>query len=98
MEPIYVAQIFPRFKLLVFLLFSPILANPRIINFVVLLWLLFFVFHKKRDRNTHLNAKDIVRSTGEPWVLTHVSTEVEHIDFVELLRQILAHSVEGNVV
>ena len=48
---------------------------------------------KEADAHAHLNAKDVVRGAGELRVLPHVAAEIEHIDEIEILREMLAHAV-----
>ncbi len=50
------------------------------------------------DANPDLDAKDVVRRTAQLRVLADVALKVEVVDGCEVLRQMLAHSVEGNLL
>ena len=54
--------------------------------------------HEDVDAYADLNAEDVVLRAGEFGVFAHIATEVEDLDGIEVLREILAHSVEGEVV
>ena len=44
----------------------------------------------------YLDAKYIMGSPGELWILPNISTQIEHIDRIEVLRKVLPHAIKGN--
>ena len=49
--------------------------------------------HQKVDAHANLNAEDVVGRAGQLRVLPDVAAQVEHVDGIEVFRQILAHPV-----
>jgi hypothetical protein len=57
-----------------------------------------FLSDGERDSNASLDSENVVRRAGQLRVPTHIAVEVDMVNSLEVLRKMLPHSVEGDLV